>query len=67
MPRLKKWRTVCCVNDSVRFHRDRAAAYAFVGKQPPGRRFRVQRDEQMGAGWEDGPTLVSTGEGVEEE
>lgn len=67
VPRLKKWRTVSCHDDSLRSHTSQPKAYEFVSGQPPGRRFRVQVDERLGAGWVNYATVVSTSGGTEEE
>jgi hypothetical protein len=64
MPR-KKWRSVSCTDDGLRSHSSQSAAYAWVGEQPAGERFRVQVDE--GHGWESYSTVASRGDGTTDE
>ncbi len=60
----KRWRTVSCLDDSIRAQSSQQKAYEWVDAQPAGYRFRVQVDE--GFGWENYATVVSTDAGTDE-
>jgi hypothetical protein len=64
MPRTK-WRTVSCLNDSLRSHGSQLGAYGWISGQRAGARFRVQYDK--GRGWQDDAKVVSNGDGTTEE
>lgn len=61
-----KWRTVSCVDDSLRSHSSQQAAYRWVsGRRVSG--FRVQYDECLGGGWRAYATVSAVGDGTTEE
>jgi hypothetical protein len=61
------WRTVSCADDKIRKHPSQEKAYTWVADQEQGVRFRVQYDEQLGAGWRLYATVSALGDGRTEE